>query len=176
VARAGPKDLLLAATRSISRRFLGGTAIAPAADMMKERAWLAGVFAGVLAAGLVATWNAGEPSFEGSLASAASRHRTTATRPEAVVEPVRPAPDPNPDPVPAPKVVPRSSTPRPPPEPLAFIADVPDVAVPPATPAVTLDDLFPPVARGATAVPCFDRLQGIGGLSPCGAATPRGAP
>lgn len=144
--------------------------------MLHERTWLVGVFAGVLAAGSVTTWNAGEPRFDGSLASAASRHRTTATHREALVEPVRAAPDPMPDPVAVPRAAPRSFAPKPPPEPLAFIADVPDVPVPPATPPVTLDNLFPPVARGAAPAPCFDQLQGIGGLSPCGAATPRGAP
>jgi hypothetical protein len=54
------------------------------------------------------------------------------------------------------------------------LPDVPDPA--PAGPPSTLDDLFPPQPPGKTQKPCFDRLQGVGGLSPCPDSTPRGGP
>jgi hypothetical protein len=47
-------------------------------------------------------------------------------------------------------------------------------ALPP--PALSMEDLFPPLARTGSAAPCFDQLQGVRGVSPCPGTTPRGEP
>ena len=61
----------------------------------------------------------------------------------------------------------------------SVILDVPDLPEPPRGSPLLWDDLFPappPRKDGApppATAPCFDHFQGIEGLSPCPAATPR---
>ena len=43
-------------------------------------------------------------------------------------------------------------------------------------PQLTMEDLFPPLPQTGGKAPCFDKLQGIGGMSPCPGSTPRGGP
>ena len=105
---------------------------------------------------------------------------TRGTRPEAD-EALSAAPDVTP-PAPAPAVPlaqrarPRAATQHYPAEVIivdpGLEGDAP--AMPP--PPLSLEDLFPPLPRTGAAAPCFDKLQGIGGISPCPGATPRSGP
>jgi hypothetical protein len=139
--------------------------------MNAKDAWVAVAFIGALAIGSVATWESDGARFEGKLARAAPRHQGLAGRSEAGVEMVTPAPDPAPPAVDRHLAV--AHRPKPPERP-AILIELPDTPDPPVGSPSTLDDLFPPLPRGkGSSAPCFDRLQGIGGLSPCPDSTPR---
>ncbi|HEY6459712.1 MAG TPA: hypothetical protein VIY73_06160 [Polyangiaceae bacterium] len=144
--------------------------------MKANDAWIAVLFVGALAAGSVATWESGGARFEGRLALAAPRHPAPSGRPEAREDLVRAAPDPPPAPpvVKIVKVVEHvAHTAKAPAEP-SIVIELPDVPEPVVGPPSTLDDLFPPLPKGATASrPCYDRLQGVKGISPCPGSTPR---
>lgn len=146
--------------------------------MIHERWWLVGAFLVTLAGASIATWTADGPRL--ATASAASRHRVPAQRGEAIEALRGSAPEP-----PAPV--------EPPPPPLRRarrqpghisievrdLPEVPDLPEPGPQYPLLWDDLFPAPPRPATGTappartPCFDHLQGIEGLSPCPAATPR---
>lgn len=84
--------------------------------------------------------------------------------------------------------VPEAQRPAPPPPPrwrkappaivTAVVSDPPAMSAQPEPLPMTWEDLFPaqPVASGssAAAAPCFDQLQGVGGISPCPEVTTRG--
>jgi hypothetical protein len=143
--------------------------------MISERWWLVGAFTVTLAGASISTWTTAGPRLEGT-ARAATRHRIPAQRDEtadtlrlSAVPPLPPAP------APAPAV--RARAPRR--EPGHISIEVLDLPEPPQESPLLWDDLFPAPARqgnGASSpatAPCFDRLQGIEGLSPCPAVTPR---
>jgi len=88
------------------------------------------------------------------------------------------APEP-PSPVAVPHLSRRPHAPEPEPETERVTIDVPDLPEPPRGAPLMWDDLFPappPRKSGAppaATAPCFDHFQGIEGLSPCPAVTPR---
>ncbi|HEY8091474.1 MAG TPA: hypothetical protein VIF09_26600 [Polyangiaceae bacterium] len=135
------------------------------------------VFGSVLVTALVATWRDGTPRFEGSDAHAAQRVEARGARVEAPVEVPRVEPEAPPPAPPRPvKIAPRKAPPRASAE-LIIIEPVEGDEPPPLPPApLTMDDLFPPLPQTGGKAPCFDKLQGIGGMSPCPGSTPRGGP
>jgi hypothetical protein len=143
--------------------------------MISERWWLMGAFAVALAGASISTWATAGPRVE-LTASAASRHRTPAQRAETV-DPLLVSASPPPSPVASARPSRRARAPTPEPEVVSI--DVPDLPEPPPQIPLLWDDLFPAAPRQAdgtparVAAPCFDRLQGIRGASPCPAVTPR---
>jgi hypothetical protein len=143
--------------------------------MISERWWLMGAFVVTLAGASISTWTTAGPRLEGTASAATPRHRVPAQRDETV-DPLRvSAPDPPPAaPVTPPPPRARSTRAR-----SGVSIEVRDLPGPPADPPLLWDDMFPgpprPANGGASPAmaPCFDRLQGIGGLSPCPAVTPR---
>jgi hypothetical protein len=140
--------------------------------MSSERWWLVGVFAVTLASASISTWSTAGPRL--ATASAATRHRWATQRDEVVEALLVSAPEP---PAPAPAAPPpHRARARKPGSISIQVLDVPDLPEPPPQSPLLWDDLFPPPpprAPGAPAAPCFDRLQGIAGFSPCPAVTPR---
>jgi len=143
--------------------------------MSSERWWLMGAFVVTLAGASIPTWTTARPPLEAT-ASAATRHRLLTQRGEAMDPLHASAPEP-PSPQTAP---PLSRRPHPPePEIERVTIDVPDLPEPPRGSPLVWDDLFPappPRKNGApppATAPCFDHFQGIEGLSPCPAVTPR---
>jgi hypothetical protein len=123
-----------------------------------RQAWLVGAVSFVVGAGLVVTWNTGQPRLETPVAQAAPRHRVVELHVHA---PAR-----------APAHVPAS------PAPDTVTIELPDLPEPPPQVPLMLEDLYPVVAHaggapGAPLRPCFDQLQGVKGLSPCPDSTPR---
>lgn len=146
-----------------------------------RQAWLVGAVSFVVGAGLVVTWNTGQPRLETPVAQAAPRHRVVELHAQAAT-PLVVAPEPPPEPVPvpppvhaparAPAHVPAS------PAPDTVTIELPDLPEPPPQVPLMLEDLYPVVAHaggapGAPLRPCFDQLQGVKGLSPCPDSTPR---
>jgi hypothetical protein len=144
--------------------------------MITERGWLIATFAVTLLGATVSTWTPSGPRLEPT-ASAATRHGMPAHRLEAADVPqVSASPPPAPvEPAPPPARARRRPRETEPP----VILVVPDLPEPPARPPLLWEDLFPPPPRPAdgtlapAAAPCFDKLQGIEGLSPCPSVTPR---
>jgi hypothetical protein len=139
--------------------------------------WTAAFFACALAAGSVVTWESGSARFEGRLAIAAARHPALGGRPEASAAIVAAAPDPAP---PSAATASRAGVARDPvahtakaPAQPSIVIELPDVPEPVVGPPPTLDDLFPPLPKATGGRPCFDRLQGVKGISPCPDSTPR---
>jgi hypothetical protein len=145
--------------------------------MSSERWWLMGAFVVTLAGASIPTWTKVGPPLEGT-ASAATRHRPRAQRGEATDPLLASAPEP-PSPLPSPPLARRPHAHEPEPEEERVTIDVPDLPEPVRGGPLSWDDLFPappPRKNGAPApatAPCFDQLQGIEGLSPCPAVTPR---
>jgi hypothetical protein len=144
--------------------------------MISERWWLTGAFVVTLAGASISTWTTAGPRL--ATASAATRHRMPATRAETV-DTLRVSAPEAPPPAPAPVAPPsrrghvhkaRST---------GISIEVLDLPEPPSPSPLLWDDLFPAPPRPANGspspamAPCFDRLQGIGGFSPCPAVTPR---
>ncbi len=142
------------------------------------------IFTAVLATTLVATWSGGSPRFEGSDACAAPRSESRSLHAEAPAEIPQAEPEaPPPAPPPAAQAAPRSVRAAPRKAPAHVPAEViivdpgADEELPPLPPpALQLEDLFPPLPQTGSRAPCFDKLQGVGGMSPCPGSTPRGGP
>ncbi|HEY1696908.1 MAG TPA: hypothetical protein VGG39_32340 [Polyangiaceae bacterium] len=144
--------------------------------MKANDVWTAALFACALAGGSVATWESGGARFEGRLALAAPRHPALGGRPETSDDLIAAAPEPPAASTPpavarhVERVAHTAKAPAPP----SIVIELPDVPEPVVGPPPTLDDLFPPLPRGSTAGrPCYDRLQGVKGISPCPGSTPR---
>ena len=142
---------------------------------ISERCYLAGAFVVILAGVFGSTWTAHGPRL-GAIANAAPRHRVPAQHGQAVSSLLQSAPEP-PSPVAPTRVWRVKRTHAPATAVLSF--DVPDLPEPGPHAPLLWDDMFPAPPRsangtnGPSARPCFDRLQGIEGLSPCPAVTPR---
>jgi hypothetical protein len=147
--------------------------------MITERALLIGTFAVTLVAATMSTWTSTRPRLE-ETASAATRRAPPAQRAEVADRPQVSASPPvapvEPTTPPARAVRARA---RPPETEPAVTLVVPDLPEPPARSPLLWDDLFPPPppppsgTLAPAAAPCFDKLQGIEGLSPCPLVTPR---
>jgi hypothetical protein len=143
--------------------------------MISERWWLAGAFAVTLAGASISTWTTAGPGLVAT-ARAATRHRAPALRAETA-DPIRVSALPPPPAVTAAPPPRRARATEPEPEVVSI--DVPDLPEPPPHSPLLWGDLFPPPPPQANGTPspamapCFDRLQGIEGLSPCPAVTPR---
>jgi len=141
-----------------------------------DRWWVIAAFAATLAGASASTWTTRGPRLETITASAATRHGTPSRRSPAADTLLLSAPDPPPPTRPTARPSPASP---PPAKPDGDILWVPDLPEPPAHEPLTWDELFPAKARepgaapDAPSKPCFDQLQGIRGLSPCPAVTPR---
>jgi len=125
----------------------------------------------------VQAWEGAPPRFDGHEAGVATRHRTTAPRPEALGPPLVAAPEPPPVLPAAPRAAVRRA-PQPAAEVETVTIEVPDLPEPPPHEPLSFDDLYPrpaPVTGDTSGhlAPCFDQLQGIKGLSPCPDSTPR---
>jgi len=136
-----------------------------------RRGWVVGASVVILAAGVAA---AASPRRAEDLAAARdARHAVASSRPAgempavvAVSEAPRPTPAPRP-------VIRRPARPAPSSTVTAVLTD------PPAPEPLPMmwEDLFPPQPgssrSSASSMPCFDQLQGVGGVSPCPAVTQR---
>ena len=151
---------------------------------MNSNILASGIFTAVLVTTVLATWRDGTPRFEGSDACAAPRSETRSLHAEApvIVPPAEPEAPPAPAPV-TPRAAPHPVRAVPPkgPEHVSAEIIIVDPGIegesPPPPPApLTLEDLFPPLPQSAGKAPCFDKLQGVGGMSPCPGSTPRGGP
>ena len=145
---------------------------------MRSNILAAGVFGAVLVTALVGTWRGGTPRFEGSDAHAAQKVEARGARVEAPVEVPRVEPEAPPPAPPRPvKAAPRKAPPHPASAEIIIVDPGVEGELPPLPPApLTMEDLFPPLPQTGGKAPCFDKLQGIGGLSPCPGSTPRGLP
>ncbi|HTQ45058.1 MAG TPA: hypothetical protein VMI75_19995 [Polyangiaceae bacterium] len=138
-----------------------------------RRGWVLGASVVILAAGVAA---AASPRRAPDLAAARdARHAVASSRPAAkmpVIVPVAETPRPAPPPLP---VVRRPARPAPSSTVTAVLEDPP--APEPLPMPMTWEDLFPaqPASSrsGSSSMPCFDQLQGVGGVSPCSETTTR---
>ncbi|HEX8796595.1 MAG TPA: hypothetical protein VF765_36845 [Polyangiaceae bacterium] len=133
-----------------------------------RRAWVVGASVVILAVGFAA---AASPRRTQDLAATRdARHAAGSSRPAGETPAVAPVAE-TPRPVPAPPP-PRVHRAPPPPASSGVTAVVED------PPTMWEDTLFPALPAssraGRSTAPCFDQLQGIGGVSPCPEVTQRG--
>ncbi len=140
-----------------------------------RRVWVVGASVVVLAVGFAA---AASPRRAQDLAAMRdARHAAASSRPAGEAPVVAPIPEaPRPVPVPPPRL---RARPRPRAQaaaPVGVTAVLEDPRAHESLP-MTWEDLFPPqpAASGPTGwkPPCFDQLQGVGGISPCPGVTER---
>src|SRR5271166_2872442 len=142
-----------------------------------RRGWVVGASVVILAVGFAA---AASPRRAQDLAPARdARHAAGSSRPAGEAPAIAPVAETSgPAPALPPRVRPARPTPRAQPAPSSTVTAV--LADPPASEPLPMmwEDLFPaqPASSqsSASAPPCFDQLQGIGGISPCPSVTSRG--
>jgi hypothetical protein len=141
-----------------------------------RRGWVVGASVVIVAVGVAA---AASPRRAQDLAAArVARHAVGSSRPAGRTPVVVPVPE-TPRPAPAPPAHVRPARPAPSVQPAPSSSVMTVLEDPPAPEPLPMmwEDLFPahaaPAGSAASAAPCFDQLQGIGGVSPCPASTQR---